>query len=73
MIARVHLRDPVTWALHHQNNPARAAAEVFRDCQDEAFKAGVTAGKCELLRIALDTDTRINELLATTTTCKSTT
>ena len=60
------LRDPAFYALHVINNPSRSIAEVFRECQTEALAAGNRQGKCELLRIAVDTDARVRQRVETT-------
>lgn len=53
------MRDPVSWALHAINNPHLALADIFRQCQDDA----VYAGQDELLKIAVDTDARVRQLI----------
>jgi len=63
------LRDPVAWALHAANHPHHSLAELFRECQAEALSFGAAAGKYELLKIAVDTDKRINERLTAISTC----
>lgn len=58
------MRDPISWALHAINHPQHSLAEVFRECQTEALEAGAKQGKCELLNLAVDTDTRVRQLVA---------
>lgn len=63
MVAR--LKDPATWALHIANHPHHCVADFVRDIQAEAMAFGAEAGKQEFLRIATDTDKRINQLTGT--------
>ena len=58
------MRDPISWALHAANHPQHSLADMFRECQTEALEAGAEQGKCELLKIAVDVDTRISQLMA---------
>jgi len=41
-------------------------ARLFENCQREAFVAGKHAGKTELLKIAVDTENRVRQLVTST-------